>query len=214
MDAYDTTEKEPAVYMDTARDANDNFKENYSCISAVFADVPQIEVGRADMVGRFPEKGWRLSREAHTILCVADGGGELILKNGKSYVMGAGDVIYVTPNQLYALEGMMKLLMVWTQPLHQQDRLDKADEIIGDDTEQIFTTERYCRGTVGIAGDAADDLTDEQMAKIVDDVNMQGGRVADDETNKAIIEGWRPKYLPEATQEDDQTMSIDREEDE
>jgi hypothetical protein len=93
-------------------------KNTAICIAYEYA-MPTISIDTAviELAGRYPDKGWALNTACTALVHVARGEGTVITKEG-AVSIGEDDQVLITPHELYAFDGEMKLLFsatpAWT----------------------------------------------------------------------------------------------------
>lgn len=108
-----------------------SFKNSDTCEGVSFASSEDSQdLSVITISGRYPESGWALNKIVHELVYIQSGAGSLIYKSGETIILEKGDVVAVDPQQWFAWDGNMKLIMA-CQPAFspKQYKIKDNDEI-------------------------------------------------------------------------------------
>lgn len=71
---------------------------------------PGINIGVAEIRGRYPDSGWAMNKECTEMGYVLEGSGKLVTGE-QTAILAMGDVVLIPNGEKYYWEGHMKLLL-------------------------------------------------------------------------------------------------------
>ena len=88
------------------------FTNSATChgVSFSVSDSP-VDLAEITIEGWYPEVGWARNLEVHEMVCVVQGRGSLLLRDGETTELAEGDVVHVPAGEWFAWRGDMRILM-------------------------------------------------------------------------------------------------------